>query len=71
MAQIPTAAFDPVFWAHHSMIDRLWYLWQMRHPTVSPEASLLQMPLAPFPLTVAQVLSVSQLGYDYTVAAIN
>ena len=71
MGQIPVAGFDPVFWAHHSMIDRLWYLWQMRHPTVSPDASMLNTPLAPFPLTVAQVLDIRQLGYDYAVAAIN
>jgi tyrosinase len=24
MSLIPIAAFDPVFWAHHAMIDRLW-----------------------------------------------
>lgn len=71
MGQIPTAAFDPVFWAHHSMIDRLWYLWQMSHPGVGPAESMLNMPLAPFPLTVAQVLDITQLGYDYAVAVIN
>src|SRR3954447_2702457 len=26
MGSIATSAFDPVFWAHHAMIDRLWYL---------------------------------------------
>ena len=31
-ASIATAAYDPIFWAHHCMIDRLWYLWQLRHP---------------------------------------
>jgi tyrosinase len=28
MGDPATAAFDPVFFAHHCMIDRLWYLWQ-------------------------------------------
>jgi hypothetical protein len=27
MSDIPTAAFDPVFWAHHANIDRLWTVW--------------------------------------------
>jgi hypothetical protein len=28
MADIPTAAFDPVFWVHHANIDRLWAEWE-------------------------------------------
>jgi hypothetical protein len=27
MAEITTAAFDPVFWVHHANIDRLWAAW--------------------------------------------
>jgi hypothetical protein len=27
MGWVPTAAFDPVFWLHHSNIDRLWQQW--------------------------------------------
>jgi hypothetical protein len=27
MGWVPTAAFDPVFWIHHSNIDRLWAQW--------------------------------------------
>ncbi|HYD36225.1 MAG TPA: tyrosinase family protein, partial [Allosphingosinicella sp.] len=27
MAEITTAAFDPVFWVHHANIDRLWRQW--------------------------------------------
>ena len=27
MADVPTAAFDPIFWVHHSNIDRLWVEW--------------------------------------------
>lgn len=27
MGWVPTAGFDPVFWTHHSQIDRLWQLW--------------------------------------------
>ena len=38
MGQIPFAAYDPIFWAHHTMIDRLWRLWQLRHPGTLPPA---------------------------------
>jgi tyrosinase len=65
MGQIPYAAFDPIFWAHHCMIDRLWYLWQLRHPGATLPASLLNRALAPFPLTVRDTLDITQLGYDY------
>ena len=27
MADVTTAAFDPIFWAHHCNIDRLWSVW--------------------------------------------
>jgi hypothetical protein len=27
MAEITTAAFDPVFWAHHANVDRMWAEW--------------------------------------------
>jgi hypothetical protein len=27
MADVPTAAFDPVFWVHHANIDRIWAEW--------------------------------------------
>lgn len=64
MGRIPVAAYDPVFWAHHCMIDRLWYLWQLRHGPGVPGA-LRDRALAPFPMTVRETLEVSHLGYDY------
>jgi tyrosinase len=67
MAQIPYAAFDPIFWAHHAMVDRLWRIWQLRHPGAGPPASLLDEALPPFRMTVRQTLDVTALGYDYAV----
>jgi tyrosinase len=64
MGFIPIAAYDPVFWAHHCMIDRLWYLWQLRHGPGVP-AALCDRALAPFPMTVRDTLEISHLGYDY------
>jgi tyrosinase len=65
MSDIATAAYDPLFWAHHAMIDRLWRLWQLRHPTAGVPASLRHQALPPFPMTVADTLNSSALGYDY------
>jgi tyrosinase len=65
MSLIPTAAYDPVFWAHHTMIDRLWYLWQVAHPGASVPASILHSALRGFTLTVADTLDINHLGYEY------
>jgi tyrosinase len=65
MGDIATAAYDPLFWAHHAMIDRVWRLWQLRHPHAGPPASLLHRALPPFSATVADVLDSNTLGYDY------
>jgi tyrosinase len=69
MGSIATAAFDPIFWAHHGMIDRLWYLWQLRHGTTSLPPDYLGLTLEPFGFTVREVLDVTQLGYDYATSA--
>jgi tyrosinase len=68
MGTIATSAYDPIFWAHHAMIDRIWRLWQLRHPGSRPPASLLDRALPPFAMTVRQTLSTTALGYDYAVA---
>jgi tyrosinase len=65
MAEIPLAAYDPVFFAHHTMIDRVWRLWQLRHPTAGVPGDLLDEALPPFNITVAQTIDVTALGYDY------
>jgi tyrosinase len=69
MGSIATSAFDPIFWAHHAMIDRLWYLWQLRHGVNNIPARYLDTALFPG-FTVQQVLDVRALGYDYASAAV-
>ena len=69
MGSIATSAFDPVFWAHHAMIDRAWYLWQLRHGVNNIPAEYLDKALFPG-YTVQQVLDVRALGYDYATAAV-
>jgi len=67
MTLISVAAYDPVFWAHHAMIDRIWSLWQNagRGAPLPPE--LLGRPLPPFPVTVRDMLDPARLGYGYAV----
>src|SRR5437764_772490 len=69
MGSIGTSAFDPVFWAHHGMIDRVWYLWQLRHGVNNIPPEYLDKTLFPG-YTVQQVLDVRSLGYDYATAAV-
>jgi tyrosinase len=69
MGSIGTSAFDPVFWAHHAMIDRAWYLWQLRHGVNNIPSQYLDKALFPG-FTVQQVLDVRALGYDYATAAV-
>ena len=69
MGSIAVSAFDPIFWAHHAMIDRLWYLWQLKWGVNNVPADYLDKVLAPFPFTVRDVLDVRELGYDYAVSA--
>jgi tyrosinase len=64
MGIIAWAAFDPIFWVHHAMVDRIWALWQLKNQPVFPPEYLNQA-LPPFPFTVAQTLNIKNLGYDY------
>lgn len=70
MSTTRAAAYDPVFWSHHAMIDRLWYLWQIGPNGAAPANNLLDIVLTPFPMTVRQTLSISALNYDYAVGVI-
>jgi len=69
MTLISVAAYDPVFWTHHAMIDRLWYLWQL-DTQGRPPAELLDRALPPFPMTVRETLDISRLGYGYAVQVV-
>jgi tyrosinase len=65
MGDPSVAAYDPIFWAHHGMIDRLWYLWQLKHPGFRFPQAYLEIALPPFSMTVRQTLDITRLGYDY------
>lgn len=65
MSDISLAAFDPIFWSHHCMIDMFWWKWQKKHGIYNIPAHYRRMALEPFGLTVEQVLDIYELGYDY------
>ncbi len=60
-----TAAYDPIFWAHHTMVDRIWSLWQGKHSSWGPRPELWNEPLNGLGMTVGKVLNTTALGYDY------
>jgi tyrosinase len=72
MGEVDWAAYDPIFWAHHAMVDRLWRIWQHGNPGALPPVDILDAPLqlgkAPI-LTVRQTIDVKRLGYDYAVSS--
>jgi tyrosinase len=65
MSDVLTAGFDPIFYAHHANIDRIWWIWQLQHGNSTIPLDLLNLPLQPFPYVVRDVLSIYNLGYDY------
>jgi tyrosinase len=66
------AAFDPIFFSHHAMVDRLWRIWQTRHPGAAPPPGMrttsLEAGTRPI-FTVEDVLDVQALGYDYAASS--
>jgi len=68
MGVVGTAAYDPIFWSHHTMIDRIWWVWQVRNGNGNITSDLLDVVLAPFNFKVRDVLNVNDLGYDYAAA---
>jgi len=69
MGAVATSAYDPIFYSHHCMIDRIWYLWQKQHGNASGLEDLLDECLPPFPQKVRNVLDIHQLNYDYAVSS--
>jgi tyrosinase len=70
MGVVATAAYDPIFWVHHCMIDRVWYLWQLRNGVNNIPVGFLDVILAPFRYRVRDVLNINAMGYEYAVGAV-
>ena len=72
MGIVAIAAYDPLFWAHHTMVDRLWYLWQVLHSARGPRPGIWNKILrGGLDLTVGDVLDTHALGYDYAASTAN
>jgi tyrosinase len=65
MGSATYAAYDPIFWAHHSNVDRQWAAWQESSNGADPDSTIQALPLEPFSMVVSDVLSYRALGYDY------
>ncbi len=65
MGRIDYAAYDPIFWAHHCNVDRLFAAWQDKHPS-APPPEIADTVLAPFNVTVRDVWDIKRLGYYYS-----
>lgn len=69
MGRVTTAAYDPIFHAHHCNIDRIWSIWQNIHGNSTMPPDLLDMTLSPFPYTVRGVIKTYDLGYEYATSS--
>ncbi|MEN3331857.1 MAG: hypothetical protein V7641_1222 [Blastocatellia bacterium] len=73
MGDVPTAAGDPIFWLHHSNIDRLWASWEKagrKDPT--DDSNWMSKPFVfadengnRVVATVKDFVSIAKLGYTY------
>ena len=59
---------DPLFYAHHAFIDKLWWEWQMMHNELGSPAykGNATAPLYPFEESASDVFSVEDMGYTYS-----
>jgi hypothetical protein len=65
MGAVTFAAYDPIFWAHHTNVDRQWASWQ-QGGGADPIASVLSRSLTGFTgRTVNDVKSIAALNYEY------
>ena len=59
---------DPLFWLHHSFVDKIWADWQKTHTNAAHKPSNLTEKMQPPPIItrkVSEVLKISTLGYFY------
>jgi len=67
MVQAGVTAYDPIFWGHHSNVDRLWAEWQSLHPGVEPDDPSAVLP--PWSLSVGDTFNIADFGYEYLKSA--
>ncbi len=60
-------AYDPIFWGHHSNVDRMWWKWQQKHPGLFADNPNAVLP--PWNYTVQDMRSIAPLRYEYSLAS--
>lgn len=58
-----TAGYDPIFWPHHSNVDRVYHKWQLRNPGKLPVEQ--DMTLSGLGYRFRDANSIEPLGYEY------
>jgi tyrosinase len=65
MQSISTAAYDPLFWAHHCFVEYVFCDWQDAHRAAAEPTDVSAHDLIPFGVTVDQIWIYKKLGYVY------
>jgi len=72
MGYLDTAAGDPIFFCHHSNVDRCWYSWEQYDSHVDPGPAFHGLTFTFFDetktwrsITVAQMIPITKLAYAY------
>jgi tyrosinase len=60
-----TSPTDPMFWLHHSEVDRLWEIWRQNNPAPGPLLSGADRVMDPWSESYDDLLDISALGYAY------
>lgn len=67
MSEQSTAAFDPLFWAHHCNVDRMWAIWQRCNPNAVPSQAIASRSLPGYSgWRVGHTLDISASWLDYS-----
>lgn len=60
-----TSPTDPMFWLHHSQVDRLWEIWRKANPQPGPRLSGSDRIMDPWVESYDDLLDIARLGYTY------
>jgi tyrosinase len=66
MRAVVSAGYDPIFWLHHSMVDKVWFDWQTLHPGVSIPQHVLDTPVYGGQPGSVQIDAENSLRYIYS-----